>query len=250
MTDALVINEQTELCAALCDEDVQFLQSELKGQISVRQELREGRRLVVLNPNQYVGIVVLPSGPRLEMRPKVPVGNLFYILSWAFEMPWPFRDEWAESQDFDDVLGIIAEMFHELVEMRVRDGLYRTYVEQEENITCVRGRIAFVDDMRRNYLTRHRVYCRFAEFTWDIEENQIIRQILHLLSGWGFRPSLRLKLSQLDSALSEITPTALPGTVIARFRYNRLNDAPAIFGRQLLKRTVGRLGIPGPSFSI
>jgi 5-methylcytosine-specific restriction enzyme subunit McrC len=224
MTDAIVIKEQTEWCAALCDEDVQFLQSELKGQISVRQELREGRRLVVLNPNQYVGIIVLPSGLRLEIRPKVPVGNLFYMLSWAFEMPWPFRDEWAESQGFDDVLGIIAEMFHEVVDRRVRDGLYRTYVEQEENIACVRGRIAFMDDMRRNYLTRQRVYCRFAEFTWDVEENQVIRQVLHLLSGWGFRSSLRLKLSQLDSALSEITPTALAGTVITRFRYNRLNN--------------------------
>src|SRR5215469_6256028 len=49
-------------------------------------------------------------------------------------------------------------------------------------------------------LMRANIYCRFAEFTWDVEENQIIRQVLHLLSGWGFRSSLRLKLSQLDSA--------------------------------------------------
>ena len=224
MSDPLVLQEHAEWAAPLCDEDFQFLHSELKQQISVRQELREGKQLVVINPNQYVGVILLPSGLRLEIRPKVPIANLFYMLSCAFEMPWPFRPEWALFQSFDDVLAAIAQIFCDLVEQRVREGLYRAYVEQEENRAVIRGRIVFLEDLRRNCLTRQRVYCRFADFTWDIEENQIIRQVLHLLSGWGFYSGLRLRLSQLDSALSEITPTAMPGAVIGHFRYNRFNE--------------------------
>lgn len=124
------------------------------------------------------------------------------------------------------ILSLVAFLdgFAELVERRLRDGLYRAYLEQEDNVAFVRGRIRFTEDLRRNCLTRQRVYCQFAEFTWDIPENQIIRQVAHLLSGWGFQSKLRIKLSQLDSALSEITPTAMPGTVIGGFRYNRFNE--------------------------
>ena len=175
-------------------------------------------------PRQYVGVILLPSGLRLEIRPKVPIGNLFYMLSCAFELPWPFREEWAHFQSFDDVLAAIAQIYCDLVEQRIRDGLYRAYVEQDENSGVIRGRIVFMEDLRRNCLTRQRVYCRFADFTWDVEENQIIRQVLHLLTGWGFHLGLRLRLSQLDSMLSEITPTAIPGAAIDRFRYNRFNE--------------------------
>jgi 5-methylcytosine-specific restriction enzyme subunit McrC len=171
-----------------------------------------------------VGLIFLPSGLRLEIRPKVPIANLFYMLSLSFRMAWPFREEWAQLQSFEDILSVIAESFAELVERRLTEGLYRAYLEQEDNVAFIRGRIRFTEDLRRNCLTRQRVYCQFAEFTWDIPENQIIRQVAHLLSGWGFQPKLRVKLSQLDSALAEITPTAMPGSVIAGFRYNRFND--------------------------
>ena len=92
------------------------------------------------------------------------------------------------------------------------------------NLSCIRGRISFAEDVRQNSLARHRIYCRYAEFTWDIEENQIIRQVAHLLSGWGFHTELRLRLSRLDTALSEVRPTALASSVIGHFRYSRLND--------------------------
>src|SRR6516165_7442951 len=116
MSDALILREQAEWAAPLCDEDFQFLSAELGHQLSVRQELRKGKQLVVVNPNQYVGVILLPSGLRFEIRPKVPIGNLFYMLSCAFEMPWAFRDECSHFQSFEDVLAAIAQIFCDLVE--------------------------------------------------------------------------------------------------------------------------------------
>ena len=114
--------------------------------------------------------------------------------------------------------------FAELVEQRIEGGLYRSYIELEENLRFLRGRIQFAEDLRRNAFARQRTYCEYAEFTWDIEENQIIRQVAHLLSGWDFPEELRLRLTRLDTALSEVTPTTLPASIVARFKYNRFNE--------------------------
>jgi len=224
MTDLIKIQEYQEWSGVLGNDDYDFISSELSRQLTLRREIRDNKTVCVLNPNQYVGLIMLPSGTRLQITPKVPVSNLFYMISMAFDLAWPFREEFAKVEVFEDVLAVIAQIFAEFVERRIESGLYRAYVEEEKNLSCIRGRIGFAEDVRQNLIARHRIYCRYAEFTWDIEENQIIRQVVHLLSGWGFHTELRLRLSRLDTALTEIQPTALASSVFARFRYSRLND--------------------------
>ena len=224
MSELIKIEEYEEWQGSLTNADWDFLSAELSRQLTLRREIRDGKEVCVLNPNQYVGLIMLPSGRRLQITPKVPVSNLFYMISVAFDLAWPFREEFARVEVFEDVLAAIAQIFAEFVERRVEVGLYRSYVEEEENLNCIRGRISFAEDVRHNLLARHRIYCRYAEFTWDIEENQIIRQVAHLLSGWGFHTELRLRLSRLDTALAEVQPTALASSAIGRFRYSRLND--------------------------
>jgi 5-methylcytosine-specific restriction enzyme subunit McrC len=97
-------------------------------------------------------------------------------------------------------------------------------VEREDNLATVRGRISFAEDLRRNYASRHYTYCRYEEFSWDVPENQIVRQVLHLLGGWGFGGQLRLRLRGLDAALFEVTLTNLPSASLDRLRYNRFNE--------------------------
>jgi 5-methylcytosine-specific restriction enzyme subunit McrC len=224
MTDIIKIQEYEEWSGVLGNDDYDFISAELSRQLTLRREIRDNKTVCVLNPNQYVGLIMLPSGAHLQITPKVPVSNLFYMISIAFDLAWPFREEFTRVDVFEDVLAAIAQVFVEFVERRIESGLYRAYVEEEKNLGCIRGRIGFAEDLRQNLTARHRIYCRYAEFSWDIEDNQIIRQVAHLLSGWGFHTELRLRLSRLDSALAEVRPTALASSVIGRFRYTRLND--------------------------
>ncbi len=223
MSEILKTSEYTPWVGRLDDQDWAFVKGELPQQIKATREIRDGREVCVLDPGQYVGIVVLPSGNHFEVVPKVPVENLFYMISVAFRLD-PFRSETATFERLDDLLAAIARIFAGLVEERIAEGLYRSYIECSDNLRYVRGRIDFAQDLRRNLLSRQRVHCTYADFTWDIEENQILRQVAHLLSGWGFDPALRLRLSRLDNALAEVRPVTLPASAISRFQYDRLNN--------------------------
>lgn len=48
--------------------------------------------------------------------------------------------------------------------------------------------------------------------------------MIHLLAGYGFRSNVRRRLADVHASLSEVSPTALPASVIDSFRYHRLND--------------------------
>ena len=170
------------------------------------------------------GVVALPSGQRLESYPKVPVRSLFYMLAVAFNLPSPFLPEWSEFDELDEMLEFVVAHYADLLESRIAHGLYRTYAEREENLSAVRGRIAVADDVRHNFVLRHRTYCRFAEFTWDVPENQILRQVAHLVAGWVRKPELRMQLRRIDRLMGEVAPTNLPASALDRFTYHRLND--------------------------
>jgi len=189
----------------LDDQDWAFIEGELHQQITATREIRDGKEVCVLDPGPHVGIITLPSGKHFQIAPKVPMENLFYMISVAFRLD-PFRLETAKFERLDQLLAAIASIFAGLVEDRIAEGLYRSYVESQENLRFLRGRINFADDLRQNLIARHRVHCTYADFTWDIEENQILRHVAHLLSGWNFDAGLRLRLSRLDYALAEVTP--------------------------------------------
>ena len=222
MTDAIHLEEYKDTECDLRPEDADFIASELREKIAIRRVLHGAH--FVLNPRQFVGVVVLPSGRRLESSPKVPVRNLFYMLAVAFDLGSPFRDEATGLERLDELLEFVVTHFADLVEERVHRGLYRDYVDTEENLGAVRGRIVIAEDLRNNYILRHRTYCRFSEFTWDVPENQVVRQVVHHLASWDLRPELRLRLRRLDGVLGEVRPTTLPASVLDRMRYHRLNE--------------------------
>lgn len=83
MTEILKTSEYTPWVGGLDDQDWSFVKGELSQHINARREIRSGKEVCVLDPGQYVGIVVLPSGNHFEIVPKVPVENLFCARSSA-----------------------------------------------------------------------------------------------------------------------------------------------------------------------
>ena len=158
------------------------------------------------------------------MPAQVPIGNFFVMLAIAFDLDPDFLSETTTYQRIDEVFEFVIEYFAELVDRRINRGLYRSYIEREENLLAVRGRIAIGEDVRRNHILRHRTYCRFTELTWDIPENQIVRQVAHMTAGWVSRPALRDELRRIDRMLAEVAPATLPASAINRFTDGRLND--------------------------
>jgi 5-methylcytosine-specific restriction enzyme subunit McrC len=177
-----------------------------------------------LSPESTVGVMVLPSGRRVHCQPKAPVRNVFYMLATALDLRSPFMDQPVHFERIDELFDFLVEHLANLVDARLHAGLYRSYIDREENLRAVRGRILIGEDLRRNAVMRHRTYCQYSEFTWDVPENRVIRQTVFAMSRLVHRNNLQRRLAMLDRSLGEIDPTPLPLSVFDTFHYHRLND--------------------------
>lgn len=221
MTDRMSLTEYESTVVDLSPEDILWIQLLYSSKFHIEKPLTGTG--VLINPGPYVGVVGMPSGQVLQIRPKVPVANALYMLSVAYEQLDPFMLAEADTGTLDGVLSVIARYFVGQVEELIAKGLLRGYQEQEANLSSVRGRISIVEDIRQNHVLRHRVHCRFSELVWDIPENRVIRQVARRLMGLGFEPKLRQMLVALDETLMEVVPGEMTVTDIDRFSYHRMN---------------------------
>ncbi len=177
-----------------------------------------------LSPESTVGVVVLPSGRRVHCQPKAPVRNVFFMLATALDLRSPFLDQPVHFERIDELFDFLVEHLANLIDARLRAGLYRSYIDREENLRAVRGRILIGEDLRRNAVMRHRTFCQYSEFTWDVPENRVIRQTVFAMSRLVRGNDLQRRLALLDRTLGEIDPTPLPLPTFDTFHYHRLND--------------------------
>lgn len=177
-----------------------------------------------LRAKQYVGTIVL-DGLRIVIEPKTAVSNLFYMLTYAYDLP-QFRKEITTHDLADDMFEFIAAIFAGQIEQLVRRGIYRSYVEQEENHRFLRGKLMMGEQIRRNSVRVTHFYQQNCEFTADILENHILKYTLWLLSHLDYRtPHLRQRLRRLTSAFVETALRPVRALECNKVVYTRLNAA-------------------------
>ena len=177
-----------------------------------------------ITARQYVGVIAL-GDLRLIIEPKVSLQNLFYMLTYAYDLP-DFRSEAMGLETGDDLFEFIVVIFMRQVEQLIRRGIYRAYVTREEDELFLRGRLLLAEHLQRNAVRVQRFYQRNVEYTADVLENRILKHALWLLSRLDFsRPGLRQQIRRVASAFAEVSPVAIVPTDCDCVIYTRLNAA-------------------------
>lgn len=141
--------------------------------------------------NSFVGTVVTPDC-RVLIRPKATDANLFHLLEADGEPITPG----AELFDYQagDLVPAFATFYVRHLERALSRGLRRAYVEEEEQLFGIRGRV----DLRGQLASRGLsvpVACRFDEHTPDTHLNRILKgAIVRLVRLPGVTPSTRRAL--------------------------------------------------------
>jgi len=176
--ERIILHEHESAAVKLSRTDAQRLASAFRNQVQIWPSGTTNE--YVVRPGPFVGTIRLADSV-LVIKSKVPVSNLFWMLSYAHDLA-DFRDLDVGLRESDDIFEFIVRIFAEKVSDLARQGLGRGYVEQEENLPTVRGRVAIMPHLRSNYAVKSRVLCRYVEHTEDIVENQILKLCCYLLT--------------------------------------------------------------------
>ena len=225
-----LLEEQQWREAWLLPDDADFLRR-LNFDIAVSSAstppAERARRAYVVNPRQYVGHFLLPSGMKVIIRPKIEAANVFRMLAYIYarEHPDPFRDADVLYASDQLLFEPLVELFNALVANRVRRGLYQSYLEHQDNLSVFKGRLSVQQHLNLNRARPDHAFCRYSQQTHDIEDNQIIKWTMRvLLSVFPWAPktiqSLRANFHQFE-AVSLIHPDR---SAFRDRHYHRLNE--------------------------
>ncbi|MBT7190122.1 MAG: restriction endonuclease [Calditrichaeota bacterium] len=177
-----------------------------------------------LTSNGWVGYIPVNDEITLCLNPKVPIKNLFLMLEYAYRLN-PFVVEGLyESKSLNEFYESLANILAKRVLDRQRKGLYRQYIEKQDVLPYLRGRVLFQEMFRKPWDVN--IPSKYQEHTPDIADNQLLAWTLLLIIRSGICgeksiPAIRKAFRELQRIVQAIPFS--PKDSINRL-YNRLNE--------------------------
>jgi len=185
--------------------------------------IKIGRNRYRLEARQHVGNIVL-RGHVIRIRPKIPDLNFFRMLFYT-EGLVEFQPEEIGYETSPDLFQGIISYFLTRVSSLARQGIQKGYVDQEDNLRTIRGRVLIEENMRANALTLERIYCKYSDFTSDIIENRILKYTLFHLLRVPLDDDIRRHVKGLLHYFESVSLTPSLSQNLPRITYSRLNMA-------------------------
>ena len=148
-----------------------------------------------LQAQNYVGIIQTKSGDSLEILPKIhdndngsnkeAVENSKKILLRMLKTlkNHPFKNiNIANLKNLNlPLLEIFISMFLDEVSKLIKIGIKSDYVELEDNLKFLKGKLKISEQIRKNIVHKERFYVCYQEFSIDRAENRLIKSTLEFL---------------------------------------------------------------------
>lgn len=112
---------------------------------------------------------------------KIPIKNIYYLLSYAWDYTSPGYEDYLTTDTFPDADNLLARLMDISLESLFRRGLIKGYTEKEEEISGIKGKLLFNQTLKQGSLQKAKTVCSFDEHSFDNPLNQIIKATLLLL---------------------------------------------------------------------
>jgi 5-methylcytosine-specific restriction enzyme subunit McrC len=177
---------------------------------------------VTLQATNHVGIVSLPEGPTVEIRPKIPGTNLVYLLRYAQGVEAATLPEETAVRAGASFIEAVATLYAAELDSALADGLHKTYRQTSGTEPYLRGQLDTQQQLRRQQGMATKFACSYEELTYDTTVNRAVLYATTLLSqlvrDTGLRQALDRHQYRLKRrvSLTTVTPTELEGVQLTR----------------------------------
>ena len=110
----------------------------------------------------------------VDSKKHILIKNIYYMLSYAFQVLKQTNFEEVASEEFENIQDLLAAILAKGVAQQLKQGLYREYVQNYENLPMLRGKLDLTGTMRNKQQNKRLLACDFD----DLSENNIFNIIL------------------------------------------------------------------------
>jgi 5-methylcytosine-specific restriction enzyme subunit McrC len=181
---------------------------ESDGATRLRLEYRADGR-ARLRATQHVGIVALPDGPTVEIRPKIPNTDLLGLLKYAQNIDARTFEQETQLVGGARFVDALATLFENELDHVLTQGLHSSYSRVSRTTDHIRGRIEMQQQLQRQGPTPTAFECTYDELTVDTTVNRAILYATTILQRLASDPDLNRALRRHQQQLRrrvELTP--------------------------------------------
>ena len=152
------------------------------------------------------------------------IRNIYYMLAYAFQELRQNNYAEIEGEKFDDIYDLFAEIMARGISYQLKQGLYREYVERNESMQTVRGKIDIYGTILNRMRNNQQIACNYDE----LSENNIYNQILlttvtTLIRHSDVKKDKKAKLKQLMLFFQNVQPVDIHTIRWNALRFDRNN---------------------------
>ena len=174
----------------------------------------------LVSGNGKVGVVRV-ADMTVRVQPKLPIGRIFFLLGYGRKFTW--HDDVVSYDTTDDVVHVLADAFVRQAERALGRGVLQGYVEHDDELAVVRGRLRATEQLTRRFGQVTPLMVRYDDFTIDIAENQLVLAAARAMRTVpGIEASVARRLRAISIRLDDVS-SLTSGEELPEWSINRRN---------------------------
>lgn len=153
----------------------------------------------------------------------IPIRNIYYMLSYAFQVLSEQGYKNIETEQFDNVAELCAAILSKGVSLQLKRGLRREYIENTEPLSSLRGRIKISESIETRSMLKRQLVCSYDDFSENSYMNRIIKTTLELLLHADIAKARKKDLRKLVVYFGNVDLLDVH-TINWKIQYNRNNQ--------------------------
>lgn len=153
----------------------------------------------------------------------IPIKNIYYMLSYAFQILNEQGYKNLATEDFDNAGDLCAAILIRGITYQLKRGLGREYISETDTISAIRGKIEITESIKNQSMIRSQMVCTYDEFLVDSPLNQIIKSTVMLLLKGDISKSRKKELRKLMVYFDDVSVVDVRSINWA-INYNRNNQ--------------------------
>ncbi len=153
----------------------------------------------------------------------IPIRNIYYMLSYAFQVLNEQGYKSLATEDFHNVADLCAAILAKGISNQIKRGLGREYLPETEALSTLRGKVDIAESIKTQSLLKQQLVCTYDDFSANSYMNRIIKTTVELLLRADIAKSRKKELRKLMVYFAEVEPLDVY-TINWNVQYNRNNQ--------------------------
>jgi 5-methylcytosine-specific restriction enzyme subunit McrC len=119
------------------------------------------------------------------------------------------------------LLDVFIHHFCDQLHAEMMQGMIRTYIERNENLNVLRGRLRIEQQFKQNLAHRERLFCQYDELSDDNVHNQILKYVLKILQKIAIGNRVRVQVAELLMRFDPISDIAVDTDLLNSLCFDR-----------------------------